>query len=227
MAEETLYCPACNQKVRVPEELLGQPVQCPLCRLIFTAPVRGSAPPTVLPVPPPATGAQPPVLQPQPLQQVNPGTTTPLMSVSPEQREAIRRFVQVPGMVMLVIGVLSLLVDIYRVMETRGMGVQGMAEMMEKQNEMMERWGMPAQRLDPGFLYNATVILGCVFIVLRLFTTFAGIQMCRLRGYGMALTGSILTAINILDCPCCLLSAPVGIWALVILFRSDVRSAFE
>jgi len=38
--------------------------------------------------------------------------------------------------------------------------------------------------------------------------------------------GAILTAIPILS-PCCLLGQIVGIWALVVLFNSDVHAAFK
>ncbi|MBA4063910.1 MAG: hypothetical protein C0501_09395 [Isosphaera sp.] len=35
---EVVSCPACNHLLRVPLDLLGQPVQCPECRAMFRAP---------------------------------------------------------------------------------------------------------------------------------------------------------------------------------------------
>src|SRR5262245_64416840 len=44
MSTELIFCPACNNKLRVPGELMGQRVQCPKCNTEFTAPPRTSAP---------------------------------------------------------------------------------------------------------------------------------------------------------------------------------------
>jgi hypothetical protein len=46
MPDHTIFCPSCNRKLRVPEQEMGQLVQCPLCRAIFTAPPRGIPPPS-------------------------------------------------------------------------------------------------------------------------------------------------------------------------------------
>ena len=43
MPTEVIFCPACNHKLRVPEELMGQSVQCPKCRATFMAPPRVGA----------------------------------------------------------------------------------------------------------------------------------------------------------------------------------------
>jgi predicted Zn finger-like uncharacterized protein len=37
MAAELISCPHCQKKLRVPENLLGQPVKCPTCSQVFTA----------------------------------------------------------------------------------------------------------------------------------------------------------------------------------------------
>jgi hypothetical protein len=51
------------------------------------------------------------------------------------------------------------------------------------------------------------------------------IQMLRLRTYWLALIGSVLASIPGVA-PCCLLSVPFGIWAIVMLCMKDVRSGF-
>jgi hypothetical protein len=43
MPDDYLYCPSCNNKLRITEEMLGAVVQCPLCSLVFTTPTRGGA----------------------------------------------------------------------------------------------------------------------------------------------------------------------------------------
>lgn len=65
MADETIFCPECRSKVRVPESLLGQPVTCPLCRHTYTAPIRGGgsvAPAPAQPEPSPAAAVKPPAI---------------------------------------------------------------------------------------------------------------------------------------------------------------------
>ena len=46
-------CPACRQKARVPEAMLGQPVTCPACAATFDAPAATDAPADPPLVPPP------------------------------------------------------------------------------------------------------------------------------------------------------------------------------
>src|SRR5881398_2247484 len=42
---EVLTCPSCQRKLQVPEDLLGQDVQCPTCGATFLAKVGGSTAP--------------------------------------------------------------------------------------------------------------------------------------------------------------------------------------
>jgi hypothetical protein len=50
----------------------------------------------------------------------------------------------------------------------------------------------------------------------------AGLRVMRLRSHGLAIIASILAIVS----PACLVGLPVGIWALVVLTRQDVRAAF-
>jgi len=68
MTRETV-CPSCGRTLRVPEQALGQSVQCPACEAVFTAasaPAPAAADPRAAPAPtprvfdpPPAPGAEP------------------------------------------------------------------------------------------------------------------------------------------------------------------------
>jgi hypothetical protein len=64
------------------------------------------------------------------------------------------------------------------------------------------------------------------FLVLNLVILFGGIQMLRLKTWGMALAASILSIVDFGSC-CCIAGIPLGIWALVILLMPDVKQAFE
>jgi predicted Zn finger-like uncharacterized protein len=54
----TIGCPSCRRQLRVPEDLLGQPVKCPSCEATFTASEDGAArpPPAEEKVAPPPAG---------------------------------------------------------------------------------------------------------------------------------------------------------------------------
>lgn len=53
-----------------------------------------------------------------------------------------------------------------------------------------------------------------------------GMKMKALESYGLSMTGAIVATISICVNNCCCLSTPIGIWALVVLFNSDVKLAF-
>jgi hypothetical protein len=55
---------------------------------------------------------------------------------------------------------------------------------------------------------------------------YGGIQMMRLRRYGVAKVASILALLPLTSC-CCLVGVPVGIWSLRTLARPDVKAAFD
>src|SRR5262245_31733912 len=62
MRIDVIICPSCQHKLRIPEDLLGQPVQCPDCRVVFIAP-----PPPIAPtgpaLPPPGQPAMGELMQ--------------------------------------------------------------------------------------------------------------------------------------------------------------------
>ena len=75
----------------------------------------------------------------------------------------------------------------------------------------------------PGF----GVMLGASVVQLALggLIIYAGVQMRKVQSWGLALAGSIVAMLPCL--PCCLLGLPIGIWALIVLFDSDVKRAFS
>jgi hypothetical protein len=66
------------------------------------------------------------------------------------------------------------------------------------------------------------IIIGVVFNGLAIL---GGIMMRSLSGYGLCMTGAIIT---MLPCTtgCCCTGCPFGLWALLILTRPDVRQGF-
>ena len=71
-----------------------------------------------------------------------------------------------------------------------------------------------------GGIVGAIVALCWAGIVLS-----GAVQMCRLRGYGYAMTATIVAMV---PCSlCCILGLPFGIWGLVVLMKPEVKNAFR
>jgi hypothetical protein len=52
------------------------------------------------------------------------------------------------------------------------------------------------------------------------------LKMKRLESHGLAVTASILAMLPCTS-PCCIIGLPLGIWALVVLSKPEVKSAFR
>jgi hypothetical protein len=70
------------------------------------------------------------------------------------------------------------------------------------------------------------VLSFAVSLVCSFFIAFGAVKMRHLNGYGWSLAASILSIIPCTN-SCCCAGLPIGIWALVTLFASDVRLAFN
>jgi len=64
------------------------------------------------------------------------------------------------------------------------------------------------------------------FAMLNLFIIVCGVQMMKLKSWGMAVAGSVLAMLNFGSC-CCALGIPVGIWSLSVLMSPTVISIFS
>jgi hypothetical protein len=69
-------------------------------------------------------------------------------------------------------------------------------------------------------------ISGLISLAVGAFILVGAFKMMKLRSYGMAVAASIIAMIPCVS-PCCCLGLPFGIWALVVLSRREVKSAFE
>jgi len=68
--------------------------------------------------------------------------------------------------------------------------------------------------------------MNVISIVIAAFIIYAAMQMRQLKTWGMAVAASIV-AIFPCTSPCCIVGIPIGIWALVILFKPEVKAAFS
>jgi hypothetical protein len=68
--------------------------------------------------------------------------------------------------------------------------------------------------------------MGIIAILMGAVILLGGLKMMKLESFGVAMTASILAMIPCLS-PCCVIGLPIGIWALVILSKPEVKSAFH
>jgi hypothetical protein len=103
MTNILISCPSCPQKLRVPEELLGRPVKCPKCGMIFDAPSHaGDTDPAGVPGSPP--GEPPP-------SGLTPGEQPAATNSGPSRR--IRRDAEPGrGALILTLGIVSILLPV-------------------------------------------------------------------------------------------------------------------
>ena len=147
--------------------------------------------------------------------------------------DAVRSRVSVPGIMLVINGVINVLFTLGLL----GMGVFAVAQPEEKIRESQEMThkmfpNLPVEDQDPGQVrmtqmaefFGGAAVAGLASIVMIL----GGIQMSRLRGYGLAVFASILALIPCVSCGGCFaLGQVAGIWALMVLANPEVRSAFR
>jgi hypothetical protein len=85
---------------------------------------------------------------------------------------------------------------------------------------------MPKQAWPAMFAGPIGIVDNLLCIVIAGVVLFGAIKMKRLENHGLAMAASILAMIPCLS-PCCLLGLPLGIWALVVLLKPEVKSAFH
>jgi hypothetical protein len=72
-----------------------------------------------------------------------------------------------------------------------------------------------------GYVLWGVLALLCAGVIIM-----AGIKMKSLQSYNLVMAGTVLAMIPCTG-PCCIVSLPLGIWALVVLMSPDVKAAFH
>jgi len=85
---------------------------------------------------------------------------------------------------------------------------------------------MPNQAWTNMFSGTIGVVSGFIGLLVSGVIFFGAMKMRNLESYGLAMTASIIAMIPCFS-PCCLLGLPIGIWALVVLSKPEVKSAFH
>lgn len=204
-------CRECRRLLRVSDENVGKKARCPECGTIQEV-VSGSSPfaDTAPEFPPiadefsafrpsiaPASDGGNPYQSPQMT-----GGASAISVFLP--REAILARVQGPAIAMMTLAIIAMLFS--------GLGFVGQLVVAFSEQEA------------PGeIITNAGVLM--VFAFMYGLVLLGAIRMRKLKSYGLSVTAA---ALSMVPCSvCCLISFPVGIWALVVLLDQRVRAAFE
>ncbi|MCI0464041.1 MAG: hypothetical protein L0Z62_44470, partial [Gemmataceae bacterium] len=116
MAEVIIHCPQCQRPLRVTDELRNRLVKCPSCELTFRVPADSDEPQPVTPLRSetalPTGSPPPPSFAPRTSEtDFRRGEPEP-WDQGPAERERARSAVQLPGIFLLVTGILGLLVNL-------------------------------------------------------------------------------------------------------------------
>jgi len=125
----------------------------------------------------------------------------------------------VPSLLLIIFGSLNVLFGLYGLV-AGGMNKAQMAQFLNDPN-------MPQQAKDAiAMMAGAgSKVIGLLGLVISGVMVFGGVQMRNLKSYGLAMAACI---VGILPCTnCCCVTLPIGIWALTILMKPEIKSAFS
>ena len=129
---------------------------------------------------------------------------------------AVREAVNLPAILLIVTGALGVLLALIN-MASSG---QPLPEEMFNDPNVAQYRG-----LIEGFQKSSRII-PFLSLVVSAVVIFGGVKMRQLQSWGLALTASVLAMIPLLG-PCCCIGLPIGIWALVVLNKTEVKAAFR
>lgn len=230
----TIHCPSCNRELRVPDELLGKKVKCPACSTTFTASV--APPEEAPPASAPETGHEEEAPRPQRLRPAprdeyqDEGADDDYDRPMGRQPKRYRRGLaglRAPAICLLVSAILSLLVDGYFMVVALVATKAQMNAQMQAQNPAQNPQEREmAEKMMGYFIGPGPAVVHLIFMGVNLVIILSSIMMLIGKMRWLAITGSILAILNI-DCACCLLGIPFGIWSLIALNNPDAKAAFD
>jgi hypothetical protein len=144
-----------------------------------------------------------------------------------------RAMAQTPGTLLVVTGVICLLFRIVGlVIIVSGMDLSlEMVKWAEQQQpagkakDDLQKQVKEMENRDRTVEYVQNGVLSAIGFVLDILILLGGLRMKATRGYKLAMTGAIC---GMIPCNgCCCIALPIGIWALVVLLKPEVKAAFS
>jgi hypothetical protein len=70
------------------------------------------------------------------------------------------------------------------------------------------------------------MVFGVIGVVIGVLILIGALKMKKLESYNWAMASSILALAPCVS-PCCVVGMPVGIWALVVLSKPEIKESFQ
>lgn len=124
--------------------------------------------------------------------------------------------VMAPAIALIIVGCLGLIASIYGVVNALVSDPPPVAP------------GAPewAKAFAEGSVGPSAAIIQSIFLIVNIVIILGGIRMVRFQGWGVSFAAGVLAIVNFGTC-CCVIGAPIGIWALIVLNLPDVKQAFN
>jgi hypothetical protein len=126
-----------------------------------------------------------------------------------------------PGLGLLIVGIIGVCLGLFGLLSsTLGIGAAQL-EQAQSQGQQLPEWSK--YFMGGGILH---FVLNGVGIASSAFVAYGGLQMQKLQTRTLCMVAATAAMIPCLS-PCCPLGLPIGIWALVVLNKPEVRAAFQ
>jgi hypothetical protein len=159
-----------------------------------------------------------------------PASSAPSAGPSPvaagNRAEALR-LVNPPAIGLIVTAALGILLSLWGI--ANGIRVVLSPQARDEQLRQMAAANIPPQLLQ--FLHASSngwynILMGFVAVVVGGVILLGAIKMMKLQNHTLAVAASVLAMLPCLS-GCCCIGLPIGIWALIILFKPEVKSHFQ
>lgn len=141
----------------------------------------------------------------------------------PPPNDPVREALNVPGILFMVFGGLTVMYALFGLVSSVIQGADTAAQL----KPLLDNPDLPpaAKQLLSTMAGPGAKVLNLLNMGLAAFVAFAGFQMRNLKSYGVAIAGSVVMMLPCGSC-CCVLTMPIGIWALVTLMKPEIKNAF-
>jgi hypothetical protein len=136
--------------------------------------------------------------------------------------ETARDAVNLPAILLMVIAGLSLAYSLFGVLG----GSQWLAVLLSKSANLPPEMKEALANAKNGNR-AMELVFGGIAVLANAVVLYGGLQMRNLKMYGLGIAASIIVMIPCFTSCCCFPGLGVGIWALVVLNKPEVKSAFS
>jgi hypothetical protein len=137
-----------------------------------------------------------------------------------------QQMVQGPAIGVLVVGIINALYAVYEIISGLMYDPKEAMRLATAQNPAMNKEEANLVTQIMAMSGTAATIYGVVALLLAAIIILSALKMKNLQSFGLAMGGSVLAMIPCLS-PCCIAGLPLGIWALIVLNKPEVKSAFR